>query len=176
MQKYITSRQRGVQILTPSKSATECVWVYTQSGSEKCVVQLLNFCLSKLPSNQPQQFMWDLWLKYLWIVWNPGITEVTLKSSILPKLSEMAGLDHSTKCLQKLSLKSNSVHKSLNALHAYEQTSVCKKKQLVSVYIWESSMKKHMIVSKRRSLLLQNARGPEGFHSASIFWTPKLYI
>ena len=53
---------------------------------------------------------------------------------------------------------------------------VCKKKQLVSVYIWESSIKKHMIVSKRRSLLLQNAGVPEGFHSATIFWTPKLYI
>ena len=38
--------------LTPSKSATECVWVYAQSGSEKCV-RLLDFCLSKLPSNQP---------------------------------------------------------------------------------------------------------------------------
>ena len=53
---------------------------------------------------------------------------------------------------------------------------VCKKKQLVSVYIWESSMKKHMIVSKRRSFLLQNAEVPEGFHSATIFWTPKLYV
>ena len=40
----------------------------------------------------------------------------------------MAGLDHSTKCLQKLSLKSNSVHKSLNALHAYEQTSSVQEK------------------------------------------------
>ena len=59
---------------------------------------------------------------------NPDIAEVMLKSNILPKLSEMAGLDHSTECLQKLSLKSNSVHKSLNALHAYEQTSSVQEK------------------------------------------------
>ena len=124
--------------LTPSKSTTECVWVYDQSGSEKRF--LTSVSANYLQTNQ--QFMWDLWLKYLWIVRNPDIAEVILKSNILPKLSEMAGLDHSTECLQKLSLKSNSVHKSLNTLHAYEQTSSVQEKAAgectVGKAIWRS--------------------------------------
>ena len=40
---------------------------------------------------------------------------------------------------------------------------VCKKKQLLSVYSWESSIKRHQILSKRRSILLQSASVPERF-------------
>ena len=160
----------------PSKFTTECVWVYAQSGSEKCVVRLLDFCLSKLPSNQPAIHVRPLtkvpvdsekpWycrsqveVKYpTWTFKSGRISSFNwVFAKVVPEM-----LTQGTRVWMLF------VHMS--------KPQVCEKKQLVSVYIWESSMKKHMIVSKRRSLLLQNAGLPEGFYSATIFWTPKLYI
>ena len=80
-----------------------CLSLYAQSGSEKCVVWLLDFCLRKLPSNQTAIPVRPL-TKVPVDSEKPSIAEVKLKLSILPELSEVAGLDHSTECLQRLSL------------------------------------------------------------------------
>ena len=128
----------------------------------KCVVWLLDFCLSKLSSKPPAIYeLWDLWLKYLWIVRNSGIAEVELKSSIQPELSEEGGLYHSNECMQNVPWKVNSGHKSLNALRAYERTSSVQEKAASECI--HLGKQYDRIVSKRRSLLLQNASVPEGF-------------
>ena len=158
--------------LTPSKSATECVWVYAQSGSEKCV-RLLDFCLSKLPSNQPAIHVRPL-------------TKVTVDSKKLWYCRSQVEVQHPTwafrrgriisfkwvyaKCVPEKLIQCTRVWMLFVRM---SEPHVCKKKQLVSVYSWESSMKKHMIVSKRRSLLCWSTWR---ISQCNNFLNPKLYI
>ena len=145
----------------------------------KSVVGLLDFCLSKLPSNPPAIYeLWDLWLKYLWIVRNPGIAEVELKLSWSwvevqhpTRASEEAGLGVCKRCPWKV----NSVNKSFNA---YEQTSSVEKKAAGECMHLRKQYQEAQDIIKTEKYFVAKCFSDWRISkdSATIFFTSKLYV
>ena len=129
-----------------TNATNKSVRVYAKPGSERCVIRLLDFYISKLPQHFPAFYCRALdkppndTCRTWYCKSRIGIN--TLKN-IMPKLSEEAGLDvhytnHSLRATAVTRMYANGVpekiiagksgHRSLKALRAYEHTTYSQEK------------------------------------------------
>jgi len=139
--KYILKTvNTGLKTLMQKKN--KCVQVYAQSGSEKCVVWLLDFCPATSNS---------------WIV--RPLTKVPVDSKKLWYCRSRVEVQHPTWAFRRGGNKSFKwvyvkavPEKLIQCTRVWmlfvhmSEPHVCEKKQLVSVYSWESRIKRHRIL------------------------------